>query len=160
MHTGTENNIKAPIEALFSEEEFQRKLVRQVQSPRERILSGTNFRSDFAFETTDGGWFFVEDDDPQRALGNFIKYWFWAEHHEIHSYISLVHLIGRCDPGPTQILEFMQEKAHRALPHFQSIFVFTDSWETEAWIHKFRAAVISLRPFNNHSPEPGGPRSD
>jgi hypothetical protein len=145
MNTGTESNIKAAITALFAEPDFREKLVRGAQNPRERILRPLNYRSDFAFETLDGGWFFVEDDDPPRCFGNFLKYWLWAERHAIQGNISLVHLISRCDPG--QMLNFIQEKAHATLPHFRSEFVFTDSWETEAWIHKFRSAVLALPPF-------------
>jgi hypothetical protein len=152
MHAGTESLIKAPIAALFSEPTLQAKLARGGQGARERLLLPLSFRSDFAFETADGGWFFVEDDDPGRSLGNFLKYWLWAERHSVSGDISLVHLISRCDPGLKAMLTFLQEKAHASLPRFRSKFVFTNSWDTEAWIEEFRSAVLSLPPFSNDAP--------
>ncbi|HYS88872.1 MAG TPA: hypothetical protein VEN78_28290 [Bradyrhizobium sp.] len=152
MHAGTETNIKGPIAALFSQPALRDKLARGGQGARERLLLPLNFRSDFAFETVNGGWFFVEDDDPGRSLGNFLKYWLWAERHSVKGDISLVHLISRCDPGLRAMLTFLQEKAHASLPRFRSKFVFTDSWATEAWIANFRSAVLSLPPFSNDAP--------
>jgi hypothetical protein len=93
MHPGTETLIKAPITVLFAEPELRAKLAHHSQSPRERLLAPLNFRSDFAFETANGGWFFVEDDDPGRSLGNFLKYWLWAERHSVQGDVSLVHLV-------------------------------------------------------------------
>lgn len=152
MHADTESLIKAPIMALFSEPAFQAKLARGAEDARERLLLPLSFRSDFAFETANGGWFFVEDDDPGRSLGNFLKYWLWAERHSINVEISLVHLMSRCDPGLQGMLAFLQEKAHASLPRFRSKFVFTNSWETEVWIEEFRSAVLSLPPFSNDAP--------
>jgi len=152
MHAGTESLIKAPITEMFSEPAFQAKLAGGAQGSRERPLLPLSFRSDFAFETASGGWFFVEDDDPGRSLGNFLKYWLWAERHSISGDISLVHLISRCDSGLKGMLAFLQEKAHASLPRFRSKFVFTNSWETEVWIEEFRSAVLSLPPFSNDAP--------
>jgi hypothetical protein len=152
MHTGTETLIKAPIAALFAEPELRVRLAREGQGARERLLAPLSFRSDFAFETANGGWFFVEDDDPGRSLGNFLKYWLWAERYSVQGDVCLVHLISRCDPGLRGMLAFLQEKAHASLPRFRSKFVFTDSWDTEAWMGDFRAAVLSLPPFVNDAP--------
>ena len=148
MHSGTEHKIKAPIVALFQEPPFRDELIPpNGRSVREYQLDETQFRADFAYQTKNGGWFFVEDDDAQRCLSNFIKYWRWAECHT-DQHISLLHLIGHSGAGPLLLLEFVRQKAHAALPNFSSQIVQTKNWETSAWIEKFKVAALLLPPFN------------
>jgi hypothetical protein len=144
MHEGTEHKIKTPIATLFQESPFCDELI---FIAREYQLDGTKFRADFAYQTKDGGWLFVEDDDAQRCLSNFIKYWRWAECH-VDQHVSLLHLIGPRGDGPLLLLEFVRQKSHAALPNFSSQIVQTANWETSEWIGKFKDAALLLPPFN------------
>jgi hypothetical protein len=40
------------------------------------------------------GKLFVEDDDPQRALSNLIKYWLWCTRRAEIKVTYLIHIIG------------------------------------------------------------------
>jgi hypothetical protein len=148
MDSLTEKKIKKPIADLFAQHPFRDAIIVSAQVPsRERVLPGTSFKADFAFELSSGGWLFIEDDDAQRCLGNFVKYWFWMEQQKISVPASLVHVIGPGDPGQKLMLKFLQEKAHVTLPNFQSEVIFTESWDTEAWLEQMRVALRRLLNF-------------
>jgi hypothetical protein len=142
MHQGTERS-KREIATLFEKPFFREKLL---PPTREQVLPGTRYKSDFAFRTSSNGWFFVEDDDASRCLGNFIKHWQWAEQNP-HEQVSLVHLVG---PGAGQmnLLEFVREKAHSALSSFRSEIVRFPDWKSREWIGWLESAAARLPPFH------------
>lgn len=148
MHPGTERKIKEPIEKLFRESELAALLQpASASSAREFQLPGTRYRADFAFRMQSGGWFFIEDDDGQRCLGNFIKYWQWVEKQSSSLPVSLVHLVGPPGPGQQELLKFVHEKARDRMRTFRFALVETKTWETTTWINDFRSKVLSLPPF-------------
>lgn len=143
MHPGTEES-KAAILNVFASHPFSDKLI--PPPIREHVLTGTQYKSDFAFRTTQGGWLFIEDDDAQRCLGNFIKHWQWAEDHPDQP-VSLIHLVGR-GIGQRLLLTFIQEKAHSKLEHFRSVVVVVQDWKSHEWVSDLKSAARSLPPFS------------
>ena len=130
--------------------------------PREYPLDD-RCAADFCYDVLPSGKLFVEDDDPQRALSNLIKYWPWCTRRPKIKLTYLIHIIG--DHGESVHLKqcnFVAEKMREDLSGMGLHFEYRQiqigggpEWqEPDKWLPRVRAVLADIAHEGAAEPRP------
>lgn len=104
-----------------------------VSGVRESPLIG-RCKADFCYELKPSGKLFIEDNDPQRAVNNLIKYWEWCLKYPSERPILLIHIIGTKNMSKRNVYfehcEFLKERMEKDLQQLNYYIVPITDWNT------------------------------
>lgn len=122
------------------------------QGPREYPLDD-RCRADFCYDLSPAGKLFIEDDGPNTALSNLIKYWPWCVARPEVKVAHLIHIIG--DRGESVYLkhcDFVSKKMRADLQRIGLRFEYRlikmsgyQEWhEPDKWLPEVRAVLEEI----------------
>jgi hypothetical protein len=146
-HPLTESNIKHPIRDLVIRE-FQSILSAPGSDPQEFPLKAlrTEFRADFAYRVTTGGWCFIEDDSQGTCLSNLLKYSAWIEENNPERPIIVFHIIAPKDSAWIALCQRESERLNRTITGFKHVIITTPDWpESEPqWLEDLQRKMSEM----------------